>query len=235
MKIRLKINGVIIISAFILVALFPRIFFRDDPAGLFTELTEVLGIALILIGQILRVSARGYKAENSQNSQALIQGGLYRITRNPMYLGILLIGLGVVLVLFNWWAITIFMLVFVTRYILLIFAEERKLRKIFSADYDDYCSRVPRLLPTLSSLVELDISAYLPIKLCWFRKEISSISPLLFLVLFIESWEVVAKEGLWAGFQEIRWLLITIILFIGLVFLLNKWTQTWNEANTTKS
>ena len=235
MKKRLKINGVIMVAASVLVVVFPRIFFRDESAGLLAECTEILGVVLILIGQIIRVSARGYKAENSQNSQALIQGGPYRVVRNPMYLGILLIGSGVVLVLFNWWAITIFILVFVTRYILLIYAEERKLQKLFPGAYPEYCASVPRLLPSSSSLIELDISAYLPIKLIWFKKEIGSISALLFVVLLIEAWEAIGAEGLWAGFQEIIWLLITIVLFIMLVVLLNKRTQARDEATTDKS
>jgi len=217
-KKRLKINGVIIIVASIIVVLFPRVFFRNEPVSLLTESLEILGVAFILIGQILRVSARGYKAENSQNSQALIQGGPYRVVRNPMYLGILLIGSGVVLVLFNWWAITIFILVFVIRYILLIYAEERKLHKIFPVAYKEYCSRVPRLLPRISSLVELDISAYLPIKLAWFYKEIGSISALLGVDLLIESSEAITPDGIWAGLNHIRCLLITSILFKGLVF-----------------
>jgi protein-S-isoprenylcysteine O-methyltransferase Ste14 len=232
MKKRLKINGIIIMAAFVVVVLFPRIFFRNESAGFLSESTEVLGIAFILMGQILRVSARGYKAENSQNSQALIQGGPYRVVRNPMYLGILFIGSGVVLVLFNWWAIAIFILVFVIRYILLIYTEERKLQKIFPGAYQEYCSRVPRLLPALSSLIELDIGAYLPIKLAWFKREIGSISALLFIVLLIESGEVIFTEGIWAGFKEISWLVVTIILFIALVALLNKWTQARNETRT---
>ncbi|MFA5004961.1 MAG: isoprenylcysteine carboxylmethyltransferase family protein [Candidatus Omnitrophota bacterium] len=235
MKKRLKINGIIIFVASIIVVLFPRIFFRNEPVSLLTESLEILGIAFILIGQILRVSARGYKAENSQNSQALIQGGPYRVVRNPMYLGILLIGSGVVLVLFNWWAIAIFILVFVIRYILLIYAEERKLQKVFPVAYKEYCSRVPRLLPQLSSLIELDISAYLPIKLVWFKKEIGSISALLFVVLIIESREVIFTEGIWAGLNDIGWLLATIILFVGLVLLLNKWTQARDETAANKS
>jgi hydrogenase maturation factor HypF (carbamoyltransferase family) len=73
---------------------------------------EIFGIALILLGQIFRVSGRGYKAEQSQQGQVLIEGGPYILVRNPMYLGILLIGLGIVLMLFNWWVICFFIIFF---------------------------------------------------------------------------------------------------------------------------
>ncbi len=235
MKKRLKINGVIITAAFALVVFFPRLFFRNDSTGLLAEGMEVLGIVLVLVGQVIRVSARGYKAENSQNSRVLIQGGPYSVVRNPMYLGILLIGSGVVLVLFNWWAIIIFILVFVLRYILLIYAEEHKLQNIFPGVYSAYCNRVPRLLPSLAGLMKRDLRVYLPIKLAWFYKEIGSITFLLFIVLLIEFWETASREGFRAGFKDIIWLLTIIILFMALVVLLNKWTRARDETTANKS
>ena len=102
MKKRLKINGIIIFCATIIVAFFPRVFFRNNGSGTILEqYIEIMGFSLILLGQIIRVSARGYKAEHSRESQALIQAGPYQVVRNPMYLGIFLIGLGVVLAVFR--------------------------------------------------------------------------------------------------------------------------------------
>lgn len=234
MKKRLKINGIIIACAAILVVFFPKVFIRnysDDP---WEEIVELLGFALILLGQIIRVSARGYKAEHSGQSQALIQGGPYQIVRNPMYLGIFLIGLGVVLAVFQWWAAVIFILVFIIRYILLIYKEEKKLLKIFPAAYEKYCRKVPRIFPSLSSMIKLDISSYLPIKLLWFKKEAGSIITLLLLTLLAESWEDIGEEGLKVYLRQSLWLFLTFILFIISVILLSKWTGQNNEDSANK-
>jgi len=187
MKKRIRINGIIIAAAFILVVAFPKIFFRKNTSGAMEAFLGSAGLLLILLGQVLRVSARGYKSEFSRNSHALIAGGPYQIVRNPMYLGILFIGLGVVLMLFNWWVAILFLAIFIARYLPLIFSEEKKLREMFPGTYDVYCSRVPRLFPRLSSLSK--VKGYLPLKPTWFKKEINSISALLIVTLLFFFWK----------------------------------------------
>lgn len=235
MKKRLKINGIIIFCAVILIVSFPGFFIRSYTGGFWDEWVELLGFALIFLGQIIRVSARGYKAEHSGQSQELIQGGPYQIVRNPMYLGIFLIGLGVVLAIFKWWAVLIFILIFIIRYILLIYKEEKKLLMIFTDKYQAYCKKVPRIFPSLLSMVKLDMSQYLPIKLIWFKKEIGSILTLLLLTLLIESWEDIAKEGFRIYLWRSLWLFLTGILFTILVILLSKLTDKKNGLGTVKN
>lgn len=229
MKKRLKINGIIMGFAALAIAFFPRLFLRVYSGSPQEETLEVLGFAFILLGQIIRVSARGYKAEHSQDSRALIQGGPYQVVRNPMYLGIFLIGLGVVLAIFKWWAIMVFVTVFIIRYILLIYNEEKKLCAMFPQEYPKYCQKVPRIFPAPSSLIKLDIGKYLPIKIIWFKKEIGSMITLLLLTLLVESWGDISKEGIWGYLQQSVWLFLTFILFIILVFLLSYRTSKQNE------
>jgi len=87
MKKRLKINGIIMGCAAIMVVFFPRFFFRNNVNGGMEEYIELLGFALILLGQIIRVSARGYKAEHSRESHALIQAGLTGLCAIPCIWG----------------------------------------------------------------------------------------------------------------------------------------------------
>jgi protein-S-isoprenylcysteine O-methyltransferase Ste14 len=235
MKKRLKINGVIMGCAAIMVVFFPKFFFRSNVNEGADEYIEILGFALILLGQIIRVSARGYKAEHSRESQALIQGGPYQVVRNPMYLGIFLIGLGVVLAVFKWWAAIIFIIVFVIRYIMLIYKEEKKLLALFPESYKDYCKKVPRILPSLFTLIKLDISEYLPIKLSWFKKEIGSIFTLLLLTLLVESWEDIVRHGIKSYFCQSLWLFLTFVLFIIFVFFLNDRTCKKHGSCADKS
>ena len=229
MKKRLKINGIIMACCALVIAFFPGFFLRVYSGGRREEILEALGFALILLGQIIRVSARGYKAEHSRDSQALIQGGPYQVVRNPMYLGIFLIGLGVVLAIFRWWAVIVFIAVFIIRYILLIYTEEKKLGAMFPQSYPEYCRKVPRIFPSFSSMIKLDIVEYLPIKIIWFKKEIGSILTLLLLTLLVEFWENIAEEGIRAYFQQSVWLFLTFVLFIVFVILLSKHTYKRDE------
>jgi protein-S-isoprenylcysteine O-methyltransferase Ste14 len=220
-KKRLKVNGIIMGLAALAIAFFPRFFLRVYSGSIQEEILEIVGFVFILFGQIIRVSARGYKAEHSQDSQALIQGGPYQVVRNPMYLGIFLIGLGVVCVVFRWWAIVVFVVVFIMRYILLIYQEEKKLCLMFPQDYPEYCRKVPRIFPALSSMIKLEVSEYLPIRISWFKKEIGSILTLLLLTLLVESWEDIVQKGIQAYLQQSVWLFLTLILFTILVILLS--------------
>jgi protein-S-isoprenylcysteine O-methyltransferase Ste14 len=235
MKKRLKITGVIIACGVIAIAFFPGFFLRNNIGGGLGEYVELLGFSLILLGQLIRVSARGYKAEHSRESQVLIQGGPYQVVRNPMYLGIFLIGLGVVLAVFKWWAAVIFVAVFINRYIMLIYKEEKRLAAVFLEPYKDYCRRVPRILPSLSAITRLDISEYLPIKLSWFKKEIGSILSLLFLTLVVESWEDISRMGFWRYIRQSSWLFFVFVLFMVFVILLSRRTNKNYDSCTVKS
>ncbi len=233
MKKRILVNGFIMFATCFLIVLFPAIFLRKD-ADFSDELIEVTGIVLILLGQIVRVSARGYKAENSKEGMKLIQDGPYSLVRNPMYLGIILIGSGVVLMLFQWWAVPVFGLFFITRYCLLISKEEKKLFAVFP-EYRQYCQKTPRLFPKPATLIKKDISGYLPLKLTWFKKEIISIILLLAFVFLIESWEDIRQKGFSGYLKEMMFMAAVIILFITGVIFLAKRTNSNAKKLTGKS
>ena len=182
------INGIIMGVAGVFVVLFRGAFFRQANPGWLENSLRAVGLLSLFLGQLIRVSARGYKAEHSKNSHALIEGGPYNTVRNPMYLGILLIGFGVVLMLFNFWVVFIFLLIFVLRYYPLILSEEKKLRKMFGVSYEAYCKRVARIIPRLSTLIKSNLKEYLPIKPAWFKKEVNSIIPLLILIFLFFLW-----------------------------------------------
>ena len=214
MKKRLEINGVIIILVVLLIAIFPGVFFRNGRGPCYDPLARFLGVALILLGQIFRTSARGYKAGHSRQGARLIQGGPYALVRNPMYLGILLIGLGMVLALFQWWAVLIFLIVFTLRYILLIFTEEKKLLSLFPQEYPLYLRQVPRLLPGPMALLKKNIRVYLPLELYWVRKELGTMLAVLLPTLLAEAWLVIKNDGMEVYFKEAVWTGLVILLSI---------------------
>jgi len=235
MKRRLKINGVIIFLAVSLIALFPSFFFRKASENLSDELIEMFGIAFILLGQIFRVSARGYKSAHSGNGSVLIQNGPYALVRNPMYLGILLIGLGIVMMLFNWGVLVVFLSIFAIRYLLLIFKEEKKLKVLFPRDYPAYQKMTPRLLPSFETLLKRDISEYLPLKFSWLKKELGSILAVLLVTLFVESWEDIKNEGARVYLREAIPMFIAVILFVILVIYLSTRTRELSKNGSDKN
>lgn len=103
------------------------------------------GIAIAASGS--RAFARAKTTTNPlkpQNASTLVTGGIYRITRNPMYLGVTLVLLGVDLWL--WWLPAILgpivFVAFISRF--QIHPEEHALGDKFGAEFNAYCKRVRR-------------------------------------------------------------------------------------------
>lgn len=174
------------------------------------------------MGQIFRVSARGYKSENSGSGRELIQGGPYAFVRNPMYLGIYFIGVGMVMVLFQWWVAGVFLLIFIMRYLPLVFKEEKKLTALFSKEYVDYCKGVPRLLPLSGVIFKRDIRKYLPLKLSWVKKEIGTMLAVLSFTLAVKAWMDIQNGDITLIIKEAVAVITTLVLFIGIIIYLIK-------------
>ena len=102
-------------------------------------------LALVLPGLWLRGYAAGYVKKNRE----LTQTGPYAHTRNPLYLGSMLIAFGFALALLSWPVAVLLAAGFLVIYVPVIASEERFLRSTFP-DFQDYCRRVPRLLPRLT-------------------------------------------------------------------------------------
>ncbi len=102
-------------------------------------------LALVLPGLWLRAYASGYVKKNSE----LTTTGPYAHTRNPLYLGSMLIAAGFAVALLSWLMALVFALGFAAIYVPVIASEERFLRATFPG-FGDYCQRVPRLIPRLT-------------------------------------------------------------------------------------
>lgn len=79
--------------------------------------------------------------------QRLVVRGLYRYTRNPMYVSVLTVLLGWA-VLFQATRVVVYAIcVGVCFHLFVLFYEERHLARQFGAEYHDYCASVGRWLP----------------------------------------------------------------------------------------
>jgi len=101
-------------------------------------------LALVLPGLWLRGYAAGYVKKNRE----LTVTGPYAHTRNPLYLGSMLIAAGFAVALESWAMALVLATGFALIYIPVIASEERFLRGAFP-DFGAYCRRVPRLIPRL--------------------------------------------------------------------------------------
>lgn len=75
---------------------------------------------------------------------ALVTSGVYRLTRNPMYVSLVLLYLAVTLALDSWWPLFFLPLVVIAVDRLVIRREERYLAHAFPGEYDEYRRRVRR-------------------------------------------------------------------------------------------
>ncbi|MBW7833142.1 MAG: isoprenylcysteine carboxylmethyltransferase family protein [Simplicispira suum] len=107
----------------------------------------VLGACLDVAGiWVFRQAKTTVNPMAPERSAKLVVRGVYRITRNPMYLGLVLILLGLALYLAAPWALLgpLAFAAYITRF--QIVPEERAMAARFGADYAAYCAAVRRWL-----------------------------------------------------------------------------------------
>ena len=80
----------------------------------------------------------------SPTNRALVTRGPYAFTRNPMYLGLVVLAVGIAVWVGTWPLVIAPLAVFATANWVHIPFEEAKMRRQFGADYDGYVARVRR-------------------------------------------------------------------------------------------
>lgn len=144
-------NGLFPFAFLLLLWEGPTIFAND-------LLAAGIGVAVALAGQFVRAFTIGlaYIIRGGRNRQVyaetLVQEGMFAHCRNPLYLGNLLIILGVGLAANSRLFVLIGVPFFLLAYWAIIAAEENFLRQKFGQPFDDYCRKVNRLIPNLSGL-----------------------------------------------------------------------------------
>jgi protein-S-isoprenylcysteine O-methyltransferase Ste14 len=111
-----------------------------------TSKSILIGSTLVIFGLVIRALASGHVQKNQQ----LATGGPYAYTRNPLYLGSLILAGGFVLAARSWWIAGGVVVIFFAVYLPVIRAEETFLRERFP-EFEEYARHVPRLLPRRSA------------------------------------------------------------------------------------
>ena len=143
-----------IIQPGLVAGLFPYWILGDKIKKVFScdfQFYQYLGATLFLIGLVIMleciirfaIEGRGTLSP-ADPTKKLVTKGLYRFSRNPMYVGVMLILIGEA-VFFESYSLWIYLLCIFLAFNLFIFLiEEPRLRKDFGVEYEQYCKKVRR-------------------------------------------------------------------------------------------
>jgi len=187
------------------------------------HMTDAIGLLVSLTGQALRVLVIGlvYITRGGQNRQvwanSLVDGGMFAHSRNPLYVGNLLIILGLAIVHNGWAMYLVAMPVFLFFYAAIVFAEEEYLHARFGEAYTEYCRRVPRWLPSLRGLSRtIGDGDFDAVKVV--RKEYGTPFAWLSGLLLLLIWEHQSPSAQPISVVELRWI-VAIWITLALVYM----------------
>jgi protein-S-isoprenylcysteine O-methyltransferase Ste14 len=136
-----------------LLLLLPGPRLHEDPL-----VAAAIGAVCALLGQTIRALTIGLDyivrggRQGKVYADGLVISGIYHHTRNPMYVGNVLIAVGVAIASNSWVAVALSAPLVMLAYAAIVAAEENFLSAKFGAAFDHYCKDVPRWLPRLRGL-----------------------------------------------------------------------------------
>ncbi|HUG44659.1 MAG TPA: isoprenylcysteine carboxylmethyltransferase family protein [Acidobacteriota bacterium] len=108
------------------------------------------GLLLGLIGLLIRVWAAGHLRKHRE----LAVSGPYSLTRNPLYFGSFLLGLGLAAASSKLWLIVIFIVLFPAVHLPVMRREERELEKAYGEAFEGYRRSVPLFFPDVGKSMD---------------------------------------------------------------------------------
>jgi protein-S-isoprenylcysteine O-methyltransferase Ste14 len=136
-------------GAFFLVLVFRRFW----PMPIFGHAVALwLGLALLVLGVgiaawgIRTMQAAGTNVNPALPTTAIVASGPFRFSRNPLYLALTLLYLGLTLAFNTWWGIVVLVPVLIIMHRGVVLREERYLEEKFGETYRQYRSKVRRYL-----------------------------------------------------------------------------------------
>lgn len=175
-----------------------------------------LGFAIALLGELVRGATIGFEyiIRGGRNrrvyAEDLVTEGFYRLCRNPMYVGNLLIVAGLSVATNSLTCLLVVIALYLFVYIAIVAAEEAYLRGKFGTAYDQYAADVPRWLPRLSALGEAlrDGSFH------WKRvlvKEFHTPFGWMTVLMIMSFWHLASQHSMMARHGTVRMLIIAYV------------------------
>lgn len=124
----------------------------------------LIGAAVSMIGLAIRGWAAGHIRKNAQ----LATSGPYAFTRNPLYFGSFLLGLGFTIASGRWILALLFAGLFLGIYLPVMRVEAKTMAELFGEEFEEYKKAVPMFFPRITpyrraatSSTKFDASLYL--------------------------------------------------------------------------
>ncbi len=111
-----------------------------------TMWTLIAGGIVAFIG----VAIRGWASGHIRKARELAVSGPYAYTRNPLYVGSFILGVGFTVAAGVWWLGLLFIALFLGIYLPVMRVEVGDIREIFGVDFDEYEQNVPMFIPRLT-------------------------------------------------------------------------------------
>lgn len=105
----------------------------------------LIGVLISLLGLAIRAWASGHL----RKEKALAVSGPYRYSRNPLYLGNFLLGIGITAGARSWWVLGLCIAYYAVFYPMIIRRERERMKDLFPQQYHEYVKRVPLFFPSL--------------------------------------------------------------------------------------
>ena len=108
----------------------------------------LIGLAPLILGMFINIQAtrtltkRAEFDPKNENPGTLVTEGFFKYSRNPMYLGGIILGLGLAVLLGSLSSFVILAFFFLSLHFLYIPEEEAQLKAMFGEEYLDYMKRV---------------------------------------------------------------------------------------------
>lgn len=151
-------NQLFIVLYLLLFIPSPELFSKKMFGGNYYWLPIIIGLFITILGQIIRgitiglaYIIRGGK-DKKVYAEGLVTQGIFSHVRNPLYVGNILMLLGVGILANSMIYVGIIIPIFLFIYQCIVLAEEHFLRGKFGQAFNDYTGRVHRWVPNFSSL-----------------------------------------------------------------------------------
>lgn len=115
-----------------------------------TSVAFMVGVLFVMMGLIIAIPAliKFFQTKNTlitiKPANSLQTSGIYSVSRNPMYLGLLILYTGIAFLQNNLWALLFIPIVLWVVTKVIIVKEEKYLGRNFGSEYTAYCKKVRR-------------------------------------------------------------------------------------------